>query len=86
VGDAASVAGAKFVQRGSRCAHKVKVSIATIKQLKHAREAWRPPLDQLPPARLTALERVWLIVLRFYLIVAGRLVLVRIVMLALSGA
>ena len=45
-----------------------------------------PPLDQLPPARLTALERAWLIVLRVYLIVAGGLVVVRIVTLALDGA
>jgi Mn2+/Fe2+ NRAMP family transporter len=84
---AIAMAGAKFVQRGSSPAHQVKVSLATIKQLKHAREAWRmPPLDQLPPARLTALERVWLIVLRVYLVVAAGLVLARIVMLTVGGA
>jgi hypothetical protein len=38
-----------------------------------------PPLEQLPPARLSMLERVWLIVLRAYLVVAGGLVLIRIV-------
>jgi hypothetical protein len=44
-----------------------------------------PPLDQLPPARLTALNRAWLIVLRAYLLVAAGLVLARIVMLATGG-
>ena len=33
----AAIAAPKFVQRGPRSAHKVKVSIATIKQLKRAR-------------------------------------------------
>ncbi len=49
------------------------------------RETWRmPPLAELPTARLTAVSRVWMIVLRGYLIVAGGLVLVRIVQLALG--
>jgi hypothetical protein len=47
------------------------------------RMVWRmPPLDQLPPAHMTPLTRIWMIVLRFYLIVAGGLVLIRIVQLA----
>jgi Natural resistance-associated macrophage protein len=51
------------------------------------RDRWRmPPLEQLSPARLTMLVRVWLIVLRVYLVVAGGLVLVRIVTLAVGGA
>jgi Mn2+/Fe2+ NRAMP family transporter len=46
------------------------------------RKTWRmPPLDQLPPARLTVLDRTWLVVLRGYLIVAAGLVLVRIILL-----
>jgi hypothetical protein len=46
---------------------------------------WRmPPLDQLPPARLTPLIRLWLIVLRFYLGFAAGMVCVRIVELAFS--
>ena len=50
------------------------------------RHSWRmPPLDHLPPARLTLLDRVWLIVLRAYLVVAAGLVLIRIVMLATAG-
>jgi hypothetical protein len=47
------------------------------------RNTWRmPPLDELPPRGLTPLNRVWLLVLRAYLIVAAGLVLVRIVTLA----
>jgi Mn2+/Fe2+ NRAMP family transporter len=50
------------------------------------RAGWRmPPLAELPPRRLTAGERSWLIVLRGYLVVAAGLVLVRIVALAIGG-
>jgi hypothetical protein len=49
------------------------------------RATWRmKPLDQLPPARLTLLNRIWLIVLRGYLVLAAGLVLLRIVELALG--
>jgi Mn2+/Fe2+ NRAMP family transporter len=52
-----------------------------------ARENWRmPPLSQLPPARLSLASRIWMIVLRGYLIVAGGLVLFRIFQLATAGA
>ncbi|MBO0736257.1 MAG: hypothetical protein J2P48_06775 [Alphaproteobacteria bacterium] len=51
------------------------------------RNTWRmPSLTQLPARRLTALNRVWLVVLRAYLFVAAGLVLVRILTLATSGA
>ena len=51
------------------------------------RNTWRmPPLAVLPPRQLTALNWVWLFVLRAYLIVATGLVLVRIVQLATGGA
>jgi hypothetical protein len=50
------------------------------------RTAWRmPALGELTPPRMTPLTRAWMIVLRFYLVVAGGLVLGRIVQLALSG-
>ena len=50
------------------------------------RDSWRmPPLDALPPRRLTWLDRVWLTVLRAYLLLAAGLVLVRIVTLATAG-
>ena len=50
------------------------------------RMVWRmPPLAELPPARMTSLMRIWLSILRGYLVVAGGLVLWRIVDLALSA-
>ncbi|WP_050382423.1 NRAMP family divalent metal transporter [Bradyrhizobium pachyrhizi] len=50
-------------------------------------DSWRmPPLDRLPPARLSPLSRIWMIVLRGYLVVAAGLVLLRIVQLATVGA
>jgi hypothetical protein len=49
------------------------------------REIWRmPPLDALPPARLSLQKLIWMGVLRVYLAFAGGLVLVRIVTLAIS--
>ena len=51
------------------------------------RDTWRmPPLAELPPRKLTTLNRVWLFVLRAYLIIAAALVLVRIVTLATANA
>ncbi|MCW2285122.1 Mn2+/Fe2+ NRAMP family transporter [Rhodoblastus acidophilus] len=50
------------------------------------RAAWRmPPLSKLPPAKLSKTSRLWMIVLRLYLVIAGGLVLWRIVMLALTA-
>jgi NRAMP (natural resistance-associated macrophage protein)-like metal ion transporter len=48
------------------------------------REAWRmPALSTLPKADLSLASKVWMSVLRIYLVVAGGLVLVRIVTLAM---
>jgi Mn2+/Fe2+ NRAMP family transporter len=56
-------------------------------QLRLDRDTWRmPPLDLLPKARLSPLSRIWMIVLRGYLVVAAGLVLLRIVELATMGA
>jgi Mn2+/Fe2+ NRAMP family transporter len=53
----------------------------------HDLDTWRmPPLDRLPPARLSAISRIWMIVLRSYLVVAAGLVLFRIFELATVGA
>jgi Mn2+/Fe2+ NRAMP family transporter len=53
----------------------------------HELNMWRmPPLDRLPPARLSRLSRIWMIVLRGYLAVAAGLVLFRIFQLATVGA
>ena len=50
------------------------------------REMWRmPPLSQLRPAQLSRVSRIWMIVLRGYLVLAGGLVLVRIIMLAMNN-
>ena len=65
--------------------HPVEAPVAVADPL--SRDTWRmPPLAQLRPRRLTTLNRLWLVVLRAYLIVAAGLVLVRIVTLATSGA
>ena len=49
------------------------------------RATWRmPPLHELPPARLTLLNRTWMIVLRAYLFVAAGLLLFKIVQLAVN--
>ena len=49
------------------------------------RDDWRmPPLDALAPATLRRGEKLWLTVLRLYLVVAGGLVLIRIGQLALT--
>ena len=43
-----------------------------------AADHWRmPPLDHLPPARLSTPGRIWMIVLRAYLVIAAGLVLIR---------
>lgn len=50
------------------------------------REMWRmPPLSQLCPAQMSRASRIWMIVLRGYLVLAGGLVLVRIIMLAMNN-
>ena len=50
------------------------------------RDTWRmPPLDELEPNKMTLLNRVWMGVLRGYLVIAAGLVLVRIIWLALGG-
>jgi Mn2+/Fe2+ NRAMP family transporter len=69
------VTGALLLIQGRRGAAPVAGPPAT----EGERESWRmPPLQTLPPARLTLLSRTWLIVLRGYLIIAAGLVLIRI--------
>lgn len=49
-------------------------------------DTWRmPPLDQLPRAHLSMLSRIWMVVLRGYLVIAAGLVLLRIVQLVTTG-
>jgi NRAMP (natural resistance-associated macrophage protein)-like metal ion transporter len=62
------------------------MTVASVPPRQVNRDTWRmPPLDELPPGRLTATNRVWLFILRAYLVVAAGLVLIRIVMLAFVG-
>ncbi len=50
------------------------------------RTHWRmPPLDRLPPAKLTLMSRVWMGVLRAYLAIAAGLVLFKLFHLATAG-
>jgi hypothetical protein len=47
------------------------------------RSTWRmPPLRTLSPPRMTRATRMWMVLLRAYLIVAGGLIVVRILELA----
>lgn len=76
----------KLAQWKSGGADAAGADAAFYERGKHLRDLWRmPPLDQLPPARLTTLNRVWLVVLRAYLLVAAGLVLIRIVTLAIGS-
>jgi NRAMP (natural resistance-associated macrophage protein)-like metal ion transporter len=51
---------------------------------KDARNSWRmPPLDELPPPRLTLAKRLWMGILRGYLLLAIALVIVKVVQMAL---
>src|ERR1700716_554185 len=78
--------GVSFAQR--RLARPAPENIGAISSAVNvANDKWRmPPLDQLPPARLSLASRVWMIVLRGYLVIAGGLVLLRIFQLATGGA
>jgi hypothetical protein len=50
------------------------------------RPTWRMrPLYQLAPTRLTGTTRVWMIVLRGYLLLAVGMVVVRVMQLAVGG-
>jgi NRAMP (natural resistance-associated macrophage protein)-like metal ion transporter len=60
-------------------------ALASTKVDRAGRTAWRmPPLDRLPPMRMSGLEKAWMAVLRGYLVLAGGLVLVRIAALAVN--
>ena len=51
-----------------------------------SRASWRmPPLEELAPAQLSLAAKLWMGVLRLYLVIAGGLVLIRIATLALGG-
>jgi Mn2+/Fe2+ NRAMP family transporter len=80
---------------GSALAVLTAIAVMALRRGKPARDrmdpalkwTWRmPPRAELAPARLTLLNRIWMIVLRAYLVVAAGLVLLRIFRLATAGA
>ncbi|MGL1751772.1 hypothetical protein ACSTG9_23295, partial [Vibrio parahaemolyticus] len=67
--------GAKLFEHSRRPA-AARVKPRRARQKIDVYDNWRmPPLSELPPARLSVLSRLWMIVLRGYLIVAGGLVI-----------
>ena len=61
-------------------------SAAPIRPESSVRHLWRmPPLETLAPSRMGVSQRVWMAVLRVYLVVAVLMVVVRIVQLAFAG-
>ena len=56
-----------------------------VQELIPDKSSWRmPPLHKLAPAQMSASTKLWMVILRGYLLLAGGLMLVRIVMLALG--
>jgi hypothetical protein len=63
-----------------RLRHEPAKAAAVQAYPKDARNTWRmPPLDQLPPPNLTLAKRVWMGVLRGYLLLAVGLVIVKVI-------
>jgi hypothetical protein len=61
--------------------------VASAVQTTISRGDWRmPPLNKLPPARLSLAARIWMFVLRVYLVLAAGLILFRIGTLAIGPA
>jgi Mn2+/Fe2+ NRAMP family transporter len=82
----AAALGVSFAQRRLSTAEPEK-SGSISDAVSFATEEWRmPPLERLAPVRLSLASRIWMIVLRGYLIAAGGLVLLRIFQLATGGA
>lgn len=78
--------GARLIDSPRAPAKRFSRSIVH-KSVRQDFDTWRmPPLDQLPRARLSTLSRIWMVVLRGYLVIAAGLVLLRIVQLATTGA
>ncbi len=83
-GGVVSVVVALVIMALSQSGARTTQSEATV-NARISRVAWRmPPLDQLPPAKLSLAAKTWMGVLRLYLVVAGGLVLFRVVMLAIG--
>jgi NRAMP (natural resistance-associated macrophage protein)-like metal ion transporter len=69
--------------RQRRGAPAVEVAAPNAAALKAVRDTWRmPPLAELPKPNLTLAKRVWMGVLRAYLVIAVGLVIVKVVQMA----
>lgn len=78
----ATIAGAILLISGGK---QVQRSL-TVKMSKLQREEWRmPPLDTLQPDKMSTLKRLWMGVLRTYLLIAAAMVLARIGFLIAQG-
>ena len=63
------------------------VGIAAVRHDSSLRSSWRmPPIAELAPARISLLNRIWMIALRGYLVIAASMLLVKIVQLATGHA
>jgi Mn2+/Fe2+ NRAMP family transporter len=83
VGVAASVLsalGVKWYERSRGIGNVADVILD-----KTLRETWRmPPISELPPARISLLSRVWMMVLRGYLVIAAGMLIFKMVQLSLA--
>ncbi len=81
---AAGYAGTEFMRRAGRASGGARVRDCVGTDELVLRGNWRmPPLDELPPPRLTFATRLWMGALRGYLVVAVGLVIVKVVQLAM---
>jgi len=81
---AAAYLGSEAIRRGARRAPYAEAGEATACGTPATRINWRmPPLDELPPPRLTYATRLWMGALRGYLVIAVGLVIVKVVQMAM---
>jgi Mn2+/Fe2+ NRAMP family transporter len=81
---AAGFVGTQWARRMGRAGADDEASIAAGTIERANRHNWRmPPLDELPPPRLTFSTRLWMGAMRGYLVVAVGLVVVKVVQIAM---
>lgn len=75
-----SAVGVKWYERARGMGNVANVILDT-----RLRDTWRmPPLSELPPARISLLGRLWMIVLRGYLVVAAGMLIFKMMQLAIG--
>lgn len=73
-----SVVGVKLYEKSRGITQTAEVSCD-----KSLRNTWRmPPIEELAPAQISLLNRVWMVVLRAYLVVAAGMLIFKIIQLA----